>query len=369
MNKPLRILQVFASLDRGGAESMIMTLYRNIDRNKIQFDFVTNESDKSYDFEEEILSLGGNIFSLPRFNILNILSYIKAWRKLLINHKEWKIIHAHHTSPAFIYLMIAKSMGIITISHSHISGGNSIKSGLKLISRFPLRYISDYLFACSKDAAQWMFGEKYGGKAKVINNSIDTYLFLYNKEVRSKTKNKLNIEDKFVIGHVGRFQSQKNHLFLIDIFYEIKKMKFNSTLLLVGDGQLKNQIKEKVYKLNLSDSVIFTGVRSDIPDLLQAMDVFVFPSFFEGLGIALIEAQAAGLKCFTSANVVPSEAKVTDLLEFISLDKSPKEWADKIIEYADGYERLNMGDTIIKAGYDVHENVHWLENFYLSVVK
>jgi glycosyltransferase involved in cell wall biosynthesis len=346
-----------------------MTLYRNLDKAKVQFDFVVNENNECFDFEEEILSMGGYIYRIPRFNMINIYSYLKKWNNLLTDHKEYKIIHAHHTSPAFIYLLLAKSKGIKTISHSHTAGGNSIKSTLKNISRYPLRLISDYLFACSKDAAYWMYGEKHSKNATIINNSIDIKLFLYNKESRSYMRNNLNIEDRFVIGHVGRFDNSKNHNFLIDIFQEIKKRKSNATLLLVGDGQLKNQIKEKVNKLDLSDSVIYTGVRSDVPDLLQSMDVFVFPSLYEGLPLVLIEAQAAGLKCFTSADVVSDEARVTDLLEFIPLDKSPEEWAVKILEYADGYERINMGRKIIKAGYDVNENVRWIENFYLSVAK
>ncbi|WNK20147.1 glycosyltransferase [Halomonas piscis] len=160
-SKPLRILHVFASLDRGGAEGMAMSLYRNIDKTKIQFDFVVNNRDKPYAHEEEIKALGGRVFRMPAFKGPNVLRYYKAWDSFLKAHPEWGIIHAHHTTPAFIYLAAARNNGRIAIAHSHIAGyEKNIKSLIKIATRYPLRYIANHLVSCSKTAAQWMFGKK-----------------------------------------------------------------------------------------------------------------------------------------------------------------------------------------------------------------
>jgi glycosyltransferase involved in cell wall biosynthesis len=367
--KPIRILHVFASLDRGGAETMIMTIYRKIDKEKIQFDFIVNDQKEEYAYESEIKSLGGKIYRMPEFKLYNYFSYKKKWSKLLSEHSEWKIIHGHHTTPACIYLSVANALDRVTIAHSHIAGGDkSLKNLVKKLLRRPLSNTADYLFACSELAAKWMFG-KNNERVTIINNSIETEKFIFNIENRVSLRKKLNLNDKFVIGHVGRFHEQKNHAFLLDIFYKVLKKKDNAILLLVGDGELRTLIEDKVRKLGIEDKVIFTGVRSDIPDLLQVMDVFVFPSLYEGLGIVLIEAQTAGLKCFTSDKVVPNEAKVTNLLEYISLKKSPGYWAEAIINANDGYKRISMDKVVKDTGYDVEENVKWLQNFYLSLTE
>lgn len=359
-----RVLQVLASLDRGGAETMIMNIYRNIDRAKLQFDFVVNEQRKEYAYESEIKELGGRIYRVPRYTLGNYLSYKQAWKRLLCEHPEWLIIHGHHTSSAFIYLRVAKSLNRITISHSHIAGGeHSVKSYLKVIMRYPLRYMADYLFACSKSAAIWMYG-KHSHSAYIINNAIDAEKFVFNKNMRKDKRKELQIEDKFVIGHVGRFHIQKNHKFLIDIFKEVHDRNRDSVLLLVGDGDLRQSIEEKVNNLGLADNVIFTGVRSDIPELFQAMDVFVFPSLYEGLGIVAVEAQAAGLHCIV-ADTIPKEAYVTDLVEKEYLKTSKELWAERILKYAKGYDRRNTYEQIKSSGYDIEETSNWLEEFYL----
>lgn len=366
--EPLRVLQVMASLDRGGAESMIMSLYRAIDKGRVQFDFVVNKNENEYAFENEIKELGGRIYYVPRFNFTNWYLYRQEWIKLFKSHPELQIIHSHHTSPAFIYLRIANAMNRATIAHSHTSGGNnSIKSLIKIFSRFPVRYIANYRFACSNAAAKWMFGKR-SLSAQIVNNAIDTNKFKFNEQLRNKYRTDLNCKDKFVIGHVGRFDKDKNQSYLIDIFKAVYSKNNNSMLLLVGEGALRSEMEKKVKMLDLADAVIFTGVRSEIPELLQAMDVFVFPSLFEGLPVTVIEAQASGLKCFLSDSIT-EEVKITDLIEFISLEETSAYWADQVLKYANGYKRKNMSSEIFKAGYDIRASARWLENFYLNTIQ
>lgn len=366
--EPIRVLQVLASLDRGGAESMIMNIYRAIDRSKIQFDFVVNEQISKYAFEAEIEKLGGRVYRIPRYTIVNYFSYKKAWGRLLSTHPEWKIIHGHHTSPAFIYLKVANTFNRVTIAHSHTAGGEkTIRSRTKAIMRYPLRYIADYLFACSSSASQWMFGT-YSDSALIINNAIDTPGYIYNDIVRRQKRIEFNIESgAFVIGHVGSFQKVKNHSYLLQIFKRIHDALPSAKLMLIGDGGLRTELENTVKLLELQNSVIFTGIRSDVPQLLQAMDVFIFPSISEGLPVTLIEAQASGLPCLVS-DAITKEVAVTDLVDFVSLSESPEIWAEKALAFVEGYERRNTQADIIKAGYDVKEVAELLEDFYFSKV-
>lgn len=364
MDNKLRVLQVFGKLNRGGAESMIMNVYNNLDRDKVQFDFIAH-TDKECAFDNEIKALGGKIFRAPAYRGLNHLAYVKWWKNFFKTHPEYKIIHTHIRSTAAIFLGIAKKNGLLTIAHSHsTSSGKGLAALVKTYWQSKLKNTSHFLFACSKPAGNWLFGEN--GSFTVINNAIDTKAFIFNPLLRKKKREELQINNKFVVGHVGRFIPPKNHSFLIDIFKSICDQTEQAVLLLVGDGSLKPAIEKKVRTLGLKDKVIFTGARPDIPDLLQAMDVFLLPSLFEGFGIVLIEAQATGLKCFTSAEVVPNEARITDLLEYIPLSKPASEWAERILKYKNGYDRTSRVDEFLSAGYDIKENAHWLQNFYLE---
>lgn len=361
----IRILHVIGSMGRGGSETMIMNLYRKINRKKIQFDFMVH-TEKKFDYDDEIHALGGRIYRVPKFNGRNFSEYTKAWEHFFIKHNEHKIVHGHIGSSAAIYLKIAKKYGRFTIAHSHNTkdSSRSIRSYLWRVYSFPTRYVADYFFACSKQAGI----DRYGKKAirenfTVLNNAIDSALYQYSSEIRNNKRKELNIENSFVIGHVGRFEYQKNHEFLVNIFYEIQKSKNNAVLMLIGDGTLKSDITRQVSKLGISDLVLFLGVRDDVPDLMQAMDVFVFPSNYEGLGIVAIEAQAAGLHTICS-DVLPGEAAVTQLLEPCSLEKGTDFWASTVLKYSNGYERNNMKKQICEAGYDIYQTVRWLETFY-----
>lgn len=362
---PLRVLHVFASLDRGGAEAMLMTLYRKLDRTKIQFDFVVNDQPALYAHEEEIQRLGGRVYRMPALTAINLFKYYRGWVDLFKRHPEWNAVHAHHTSSAFLYLQAAKKNGLVTIAHSHTAGyEKNIKSISKIVTRYPLRFIADHLFACTPAAASWMFGSK-SAKVVLLNNSVDSERLIFSESTRAYKRRELGLSDEFVVGHIGRFEAPKNHDFLIDVFFNIKQKRSSAILLLVGDGALKYDIEKKVGALGLEDSVVFLGSRPDVDALLSAMDTFLFPSLYEGLGLVLIEAQASGLRCIASDSI-PSEVKITNELEFMSLGLSAGDWADSVLDDG-GYERKNTYEQIVGAGYDVEKNVRWLERFYLQI--
>ncbi|MGB5824672.1 MAG: glycosyltransferase family 1 protein [Proteocatella sp.] len=355
MSKPIRILHVLGRLDMGGAEILIMNWYRNIDRSKIQFDFIIHTEEKCF-FEEEIRLLGGKIFRVPRYIGINHFEYKKSWEDFFEKNNSYKIVHGHMRSTASIYLKIAKRYRVATIIHSHsTSSGSGISSIAKNILQFPVRYVADYLFACSKNAGEWLYGKRMCKKEKfhIIKNAINIEKFMFNNEIRLNKRTELKLEDKFVVGHIGRFDYPKNHVFLIEIFNEIYKLNNKSVLLVVGDGELRSKIEDKLNKLGLSDNAIFTGNQLDVSDLLQAMDVFVFPSLYEGLGIVTIEAQAAGLPCIVSAAVPKEETKITDLIKYISLKCDASNWAKEVTNFNKISNRENMHKKIVEAGYEL----------------
>ncbi|ULM95689.1 glycosyltransferase family 1 protein [Peribacillus frigoritolerans] len=367
--EPKRVLHVMGKMDTGGAETFIMNIYRNLDRTKVQFDFIVHTTEKGY-YDDEIISLGGKIFSVPKFTLKNLYSYVKAWNNFFKEyHSQYNIIHAHVRSTAAIFLKIAKKYGLITISHSHnTSSGNGISAIIKNLLQYPLRYTADYFFSCSKEAGEWLFGKKIvnNGRMKIIPNGIDAEKYTFNNFKRNMVRKELKIDNKsFVIGHIGRFENQKNHKFLVDIFKAIKKSNNEAILILIGDGHLTTTIKEKVKESNLTDSVRFMGVRNDIPDLLLAMDLFLFPSFFEGFGIVALESQASGLKTIVS-DTLPEAVMVTDYIIPISLSQPAEYWANEILKYRNGYDRRNTKGEIQEAGYDIKEIANWLGEFYLK---
>lgn len=344
---------------------MVMNLYHGIDRTRMQFDFIANARETAYSYVSEISRLGGNVYFVPELRLRNLRKYIAAWKKLLQDHPEWKIIHGHHTSTAFIYLKLAKNSKRVTIAHSNIAGGDfSVKSAVKRLLRYPLRYLADYLFACSDGAAKWMFGSK-AKRALILKNSIDTAQYTFNAQAREEKRKELQLGGRFVIGHVGRFRRMKNHTFLLKVFKEVHETDENAVLLLVGDGRLRRKLEKRVKRLGLTDNVVFAGIRKDVPQLLQAMDVFVFPSLYEGIPMALVEAQASGLPCVVSQNIHP-QIKITDGLLFMSLRKPPKEWAKAVLALK-SRKRSDTSGEVKRAGYDMRENAKVLESFYQSV--
>lgn len=364
MGKPIRVLQVLSGLDRGGAEGLVMNLYRRMDRNKVQFDFVVNQDGKEYAYEKEILSLGGRVYRLPRFTLRTIAEYKKAWYYLLAKHPEWKLIHCHHTTPAFLYLKVIKHFNRIAIAHSHTgSCEKKPKAFLKYLMRMPIRYQADYLFACSKNAADWMFG-KNNPRVHIVKNSIEPEKYRYDEEQRSRIRQELGLQDCYVVGHIGNFSKAKNMPFILKLFEQLHDREPNARLLLVGRYENDPDIRARIRRMDCAKDIILTGVRTDVPQLLLAMDVFLFPSLFEGLPTALIEAQASGLKCIAS-DAVTDEVRVTKLVEFLSLNQEIEDWMRALMKYRNGYVRESHEEEIRKAGYDIQWEAEWMENFYL----
>lgn len=355
---------VVGKMDRGGTESMLMNHYRHVDRTKLQFDFVVH-SDAPNDFDEEIKALGGKVFCVPRFNVLNYFQYCSAWHHFFVAHPEYKVVHVHHFLVAGIVLPIAENHGIkIRIAHSHNTKPPIfiLKEKVMWVFHRSMIKASTLRLACSDAAGKYLFGnETY----EVFNNAIEVRRYNYNEAERNRIRKEFGLENtSFVIGHIGSFRTrQKNHSFLMDIFDEVQKVRPEARLLLVGDGDLRQEIQDKAKRLGISNKCIFAGVRPDVPSLLSAMDVFVFPSFFEGLSVVSVEVQASGLPCIASENVT-KESILTDIFWQKSLESSAKEWAESIVSVKMHRSRETYSEDVSNAGYDVINNVKKLEKYY-----
>lgn len=355
----------------GGVESVIMNYYRNIDRNKIQFDFLCNTEKVAY--EEEIKELGGTIYRITARS-KNYKKYKKEMKDFFENHsKEYSTIWVNICSLANIdYLKYAKKYGIeYRIIHCHNS--QNMDSFLRgLLHRWNRLLINKYatdFWSCSDDASKWFYNKKIiqNDKYLVIKNAINLEKFKYNEKIRNDYRKKMNLEDCFVVGHVGRFHFQKNHKFLIKIFNEIHKKNKKAMLLLIGEGQDEKEIKEMVKHNGIEKYVKFLGPRKDVSELMQAMDVFVFPSVFEGLGVVLIEAQASGLPIYASSNVIPNEVEIIKQnFNFLSLNYDELYWADTILKDFKEikYNRVIDLKLIENCGYNIKKEEQKIEKFF-----
>ena len=356
----IRILQMVASLYNGGSQAMIINLYKNIDRNKIQFDFIVDHPE--YDaYKNVIEELGGKIYTTPLFNGRNIVEVKKAWNDFFKKHHEYKILHSHARSYASIYLPIAKKYGVKTIIHSHnTSNGKGISSIAKSIMQYPLRYQADYYFGCSKDAGKWLFGNRVinSDSFYVLNNAIDASNFRLNENIRKQYRNDFKVDKKTVYIQVGSLTDQKNHIFTINVFKELVKIKKDIKLYIVGVGENQTIIERLINEYNLNEYIQLLGRRNDVNNLLQMADCYIMPSIYEGLSVAAIEAQASGIKCFLS-DVVSKDVKISDVVEFLPLQEDV--WVKKL---NDSFGKQDTYDEIIKAGYDIKDTSKWLLEFY-----
>lgn len=362
----LRVLHVIGKMDRAGAETLIMNIYRNIDRSKIQFDFLLYSLEKG-DYDKEIIELGGKIYRMPSFKGYNYLDLARKTKNFFDKH-PYKIVHGHIGSLAPMYLFFAKKKGAFTIAHSHSTDSTILWKRIvhSLLSR-PVVYIADFYFGCSYQAGVDRFGKNIveSNRYKIIKNAIDVDSFSYSQKRHAQLKEDYNLSEKIIFGHVGRFDEQKNHKYLLQIFKRVSEKIDNAVLLLVGRGELENAIKKDIIKFGLEEKVKLLGVREDIPDLMNLFDVFVFPSLYEGLGIVCIEAQAAGLPCFVS-DTVPDEAIVSDNIWKLSLNSSAEEWTSVIVKQIKTFSRKDSTASVRKAGYDIKTEVCDLISFYES---
>ena len=364
----IRILHVLGTLNLGGAESRIIDLYRNMDRERVQFDFLVHSSpDKTGKksptsdelmavrepdyFDNFVKKLGGRIYAVPKFTGTNLVDYKAALKQFFGEHQgEWKVVQGHMTSTAAIYLPIAKKAGDpIVIAHARSAGVDSGVKGLATkIIRSPLQKegVTDYNFACSKEAGISVFGNNLmnAGSVRIIPNAIDLKRFAYNEEVRNKIRAELGVSNAIVIGHVGSFRYAKNHEFLLNVFAQLCRFLDNDDLnqysmihgmrvrlLMLGTGTLFEETKKLADKLHIYDRCIFAGNKSNASEYYQAMDYFCFPSRYEGLPGSVIEAQAAGLQCLVS-DAVTSDVNVTELVSMRSINSEPRDWARKILD-------------------------------------
>ncbi len=352
-----RLLCIVGSLNAGGAETFLMKVYRSLDRTKYQMDFcVANQEVGVY--EDEIELLGGKIYPIPHKSD-GYKKFKDALYKVVNEGGYTKVLRITSNAAGFIDLKIAKEAGatrcIARSSNSSDGEGLSVKVINSVSRLLYMRYV-DVMVAPSDLAALYTFGKKAvsAGKVQKLNNAVDLDIFQYSSEGRKRIREEFCLGDGLVVGHIGRFTKQKNHRFLIQVFSEIRKHQ-DTKLLLVGKGELEKELRGQIEYLGLTKDVVFTGTRKDVPDLLSAMDVMVFPSFYEGMPNTVIEAQATGLPCLISDSIT-KEADITGLVEFFSLSKSAHDWAVNAINLGIK-ERKDTHDEFISQGYDIQSVV------------
>lgn len=359
MAKPIRVLCVFASLDRGGAETMAMNVYRKIDREKVQFDFVKMVQ-KECAYEREIEALGGQVFLCPRLEYFNYFKFRRWWVDFFSNHRDYKIIHCHFFTVAGFVFPIARRFGLATICHSHTA--KKRRHPMHFVCSILAQATSDYCLACSKDAGDYFFPKRKDDVIEV-KNGIDTITFKFDSELRNDMRLKLGLTDKYIIGHIGRFHEAKNHQFLIDLFSHIHQKKPNSVLLLLGDGPLRPEMEAKANALGLGKCVHFLGVQTQVHRYLNAMDLFLFPSKYEGFPVALVEAQCNGMHCIAS-DTVSKECNITGNVDFVPLIED--KWIDAILKLKEERD-LQAPYKIKSAGFDIMETARHLQEFYMEL--
>ena len=377
--EPIRILNVVGRMDRGGIETLIMNVYRHIDRDKVQFDFLAHYGKENADYNEEIRALGGRIYEMPVIKTTEktyygkFFEYRRALKKFFKEHPEYHIVHGHMTNTAAIYMPIAKKYGKVTtcIAHSHLTQTQKTISSLTALGTNlllkPIRRLSTDYFACSEMAALWLFKQEDldAGRVHIVPNGVHTAEFEYAPAVREKVRQALAAGDKTIIGHVGRFFPQKNHTKLLDIFHHYHGLHPDTELWLIGDGELRQEMEKKVEALGLTDCVRFLGLRSDVKELMQGMDLFLMPSLYEGLPVVGIEAQAASLPMVVSTEIT-EELNITGDVRFVGLEQPLEDWAKAIETALDGFERRSTVAVLTDAGYDVQTTTDFLQNFYLE---
>lgn len=363
-----RILHVVSSMNRGGAESMIMNLYRNIDRNKVQFDFIVHTEDRG-SFDDEIENLGGRIFRCKSLGTLGPIKYINTIYDTIKNNQNFHAIHIHTDFQGGFVALAAKKAGIKKrICHSH---NTRWKANYNLVDKIQLyifrklisRYATHYC-ACGIDASNFLF--KTPDNVKIINNAIEVEKFNKYYDLDDIRK-ELNIDnDDFIIGHIGRFYEQKNHKHIIDIVKKISELDDKFKVLLVGEGPLLEDVKLYARQLNVEKYINFLGVRTDIPKLMKLFDVFLFPSFFEGLPVVLVEAQSSGLPCVISDTITKEIDFSLGLIEYCNLDGNIDDWIDKINMFKN---KVKIDSSFIKnriqeKGYDIKFNIDEIMKMY-----
>lgn len=369
-----RILCIMAELNAGGAETFMMKLFRNIDKEKFVFDFCSQSSIHGI-YEEEIKSLGGKVYHIPP-KTKNIIKNFLLIRKLVKENKYKYVIRPGNHALSTLELIAAKLGGAKVLAMRATSASTGSKKSLAVhkLFCFLTKVVPNVKIAPSAKASLFVFGKKQtnAGKVHILKNGIDAGQYVFSEEKRKKVRSQFGIqENAFVIGHVGRFTKVKNHTFIVNVFSEILKMQPHAVLLLVGTGELQEEIKEKVKELGIENNVLFAGHRKDVAEILSAFDTLIFPSIYEGMPNVVIEAQTAGLKCFVSDSIT-KEVDITGLVTFLSIEGKAAGWAEEILENKD-YDRKDMTFAVQNAGYDIkavtNEFVELLKNAEKDLLK
>lgn len=365
---PVRVAHIVGKMVGGGLEATVLNYYRHIDRSKIQYDFFV-DSDSVLVPEDEINSLGGRVILIPPYQ--KPVQYQRELNRLL-KKNQYTMVYAHMNTLSIFPLFAAWRAKVpIRVAHNHSTAGKGeLKKNLMKYTLRPFaKVFPTNLCACSKFAGKWLFGKKAirDHQITIWQNAVEVRNFLFSQGIRDKTRKELGVSDKYVIAHVGRFIHQKNHDFIIDIFSEIHRKKSDAVLLLVGSGELMSHIKNRVQSLGLADAVIFTGNISNIANIYQAMDVFLLPSFYEGLGMVAVEAQIAGLPVLC-ADTVPEEAKICENMQYYSLNDSAEKWADAALSFSKGFVRENMQKNAVEKGYDIEKAAEKMTAWYTQLL-
>lgn len=368
VKKTVRVLQIIGLACGGGVESVILNYYRNIDKDKVQFDFVVHKHPLK-SFVDEAEKYGGRIYEVTAYT-KNIFAFTYEIYKIIKNG-HYDIVHSNMNSLSVFPLFAAWLAGArVRILHNHTTDtkAEGFRTVIKRTLRPFAKVFANQYWACSKLAAEWMYGKQAvdSGKVTIINNAIDLNKFAFCQEKRNALRNELGLEGKFVIGHVGRFMKQKNHEFLIDIFAEVAKLKENAVLMLIGEGPLMVAIRKKANELHLEEKVLFLGVRNDVADLYNVMDVFLFPSLYEGLGMVAVEAQVNGLPVVVSTEV-PKEAGIRENIKWYSLDLGALKWAKEVLLISEIRSVDNSFEKWDDIPFNINKETKILEMKYLDI--
>lgn len=366
MDKPIKVLQFSLSESIGGIETFLRNLYKQFDHNEIQFDFVTTYDSPVY--KNEFLAGGSIIHRVP--SPKNPIGYYRAVKRI-ISQNKYKIVHINKNSAAdLVPFTVCKKLKVpVVIAHAHNTKSTvgRLADMLNYLNRKRMDKLMTRCFASSEEAAEWMFGKAYcqQNEVPVLKNGIALQDFSYQSDKRNEVRHRLSLTDKFVVGHVGKFHSRKNHDFLLEIFKELHSRKPESILLLAGTGPLMAHVQQKAHSLGIGDAVMFMGAQSNVNSYYAAMDAFVMPSLLEDLPVAALEAQAAGLPLFLS-DTIDSEVEVTNNVKWLSLQQQPSIWAEMILNTCEVFERKPQDEEMRKAGYDMAEIAEQLKEVYLK---
>lgn len=364
----VRVAVVMGKMHAGGKKNLVMEYYRHIDRNRVQFDFICDTDSNSVP-KEEIEALGGRVYLIPPYQ--NIFANMKAMKKVF-KENSYQILHGYNSTMNLFPMFVGKQCGIPVRINESISMGhrsdkkNIIKNVLKPFSRcFSTHYMSN-----GEVCGRWQFGDKLfdAGKVTVFKTVIDTEKHKFEPELREKCRKEFGLKDNIVIGHIGRFTAQKNTLFIIDIFNEIVKKEPKAKLLLIGHGELEEEMLVRIKDYGIEEQVLFLGKREDIHQFYNAMDCFLLPSLYEGLPVVGIEAECCGLPIFFSTEIPRESSPCDDLGYFISLDKCAEEWADMVLEAMIKSGKLRHGreKDVRQAGFDSSVEGMSLTSYYID---